>query len=151
MLRRRVNRYVDRVVSYLPLLERRRARSVITSAIYARLDDITGNMKPTPHDLRMVLREMGHPKHLAEAYYCDFHVSVWDKLDIWKCIHRLVLVLTVVALVLVVFGVLELVMGVGNMGGFMLGLSLGVVVVFYQMVIQPRIPTKEKSNHHYAI
>lgn len=151
MLRRRVNRYVDRVVSYLPLLERRRARSVITSAIYARLDDITGNMKPTPHDLRMVLREMGHPKHLAEAYYRDFHVSVWDKLDIWKCIHRLVLVLTVVALVLVVFGVLELVMGVGNMGGFMLGLSLGVVVVFYQMVIQPRIPTKEKSNHHYAI
>lgn len=151
MLRRRVNRYVDRVVSYLPLLERRRARSVITSAIYARLDDITGNMKPTPHDLRMVLREMGHPKHLAEAYYRDFHVSVWDKLDIWKCIHRLVLVLTVAALVLVVFGVLELVMGVGNMGGFMLGLSLGVVVVFYQMVIQPRIPTKEKSNHHYAI
>lgn len=151
MLKKRVNRYVDRVVRYLPLLERRRARAVITAAIYARLEDITGNMKPTSYDLRMVLREMGHPRHLAEAYYHDFHVSIWEKVDVWKCLHRLILVLTVAALALVVCGVFELVMGVGNMTGFMLGLSLAVVVVLYQMAVQPRVPTKENSNHHYAI
>lgn len=151
MLKKRVNRYVDRVVSYLPLLERRRARAVITAAIYARLEDITGNLKPTPHDLRMVLREMGQPRELAEAYYQDFHVSFLDKLDLWKCIHRLILILTGAALLLVVGGVLELVMGVGDMRGFILGLGLGMIVVFYQMIVQPRIPEKGKNNHHYAI
>ena len=151
MLRKRVNKYVDRVVSYLPLLERRRARAVITSAIYARLHDITGDTKPTAHDLRLVLLEMGHPKTLADAYYDDFHTSWWKKLDLWKSLHRFITVLTVIALVLVAFGVLELVMGVGDMQGFVLGLTLGVVVVLYQMLIQPRIPVKGKADNQYAI
>lgn len=151
MLKKRINRYVDRVVSYLPFLERRKARAVITAAIYARLDDITGSLKPTAHDLRLVLREMGHPRHLAEAYYHDFHVSIWTKLDFWKCMHRLIIAITMAALVLVAVGVVELVMGVGNMKGFMLGLSLSMIVVLYQMVVQPRIPQKEKTDHPYAI
>ena len=151
MLKKRINRYVDRVVSYLPLLERRRARAVITSAIYARLHDITGDTKPTAHDLRMVLREMGHPRILADAYYDDFHRPMWKKLDLWKSLHRFITILTVAALILVAIGVLELVMGVGSMKGLVLGLALGMVVVFYQMLVQPRIPAKSETDNQYAI
>lgn len=134
-----MNRYVDRVVSYLPLLDRRKARAVITSAIYARLDDITGGSRPTAYDLRQVLSEMGRPRMLADAYYNDFHKSLWKKPDLWKSLHRFITVLTIAALILVAIGLAELIMGVGSMSGFITGLSLGVIVVLYQMLISPRV------------
>lgn len=140
MLRKRINRYVDCVVHYLPLLERRRARTIITAAIYARIDDITSGGKPTVHEFRMVLKEMGTPQSLAEAYYDDFCRSGFKKPDLWKSLHRFINVLTVLALVLVTYGVIELVMGAGIMQGFVVGLVLGVIVVFYQMLVQSRTP-----------
>lgn len=140
MLRKRINRYVDCVVGYLPLLERRRARAIITSAIYARIDDITGGDKPTVHEFRMVLKEMGTPKSLAEVYYNDFCRSDRKRLDLWKFLHRFVNVITVLALILVVYGVIELMAGAGIISGFVFGLILGVIVVFYQVLVQPRAP-----------
>lgn len=138
MLKKRVKRYVDRVVSYLPILERRKARVIITESIYARLDDLTSGMKPTRHDLHMVLREMGSPESLADAYYDDFHRPIWEKVDLWKFLHRFIHLLTILALVLVSIGMIELVMGAGNMQRMVVGLVLGMIVVFYQMLVQMR-------------
>lgn len=150
MLRKRIDKYVDRVVAYLPLLDRRKARAVITAAIYARLDDLTDGARPTSHDLRLVLTEMGHPRLLADAYYEDFHKSLWKKLakktDVWKFLHGFMMILTVAALVLVASGLVELIMGIGTMHGFAVGLVLGVIVVFYQMLIQPRVPLHVKEQ-----
>ena len=139
MLRKRVNRYVDRVVSCLPISERRRARRVITGAIYARLDDLTGGTRPTAHDLRLVLREMGKPESLADAYYDDFHRSIFKNIDLRKSLHRFFTVLMVAALLFVAVGIGELVTGAGNLLVLVWGGSLGVIVVLYQMLVQPRM------------
>ena len=140
MLRKRISRYVDSVVSYLPLMERRRARAVITSAIYARIDDITGGGKPTVHEFRLILKEMGTPQSLAEAYYQDFCKSSGKRPDLWKWMRRFINVLTALALILVVYGMIELMAGAGIIFGFVVGLSLSVIVVFYQMLVQPLAP-----------
>ena len=138
MLKKRVKRYVDRVVSYLPILERRKARAIITESIYARLDDLTMGMKPSRYDLRNVLSELGSPETLADAYYADFCRPFYEKMDLWRVLHRVIQVITVLALVLVGFGMADLVTGAGNLQGLMTGLVLAVIVVFYQMLMQMR-------------
>lgn len=151
MLRKRVDRYVDRVVSYLPILERRKARRVITGAIYARLDDLTGGMRPTAHDLRMVLREMGDPESLADAYYDDFHrsiLSVIANIDPRKSLHRFFTVLMVVALLFVTVGVVEMVAGTANFMVFVWGGIMGIVVVLYQMFVQPYVEGLTPSREY---
>lgn len=140
VLRKRIDRYVDRVVGYLPILERRKARRVITGAIYARLDDLTGGTKPTGHDLRLVLREMGDPESLADAYYDDFHKSwlaMLLNIDLKKSLHGFFTVLMVIAFAFVSIGVVELVVGSANFMVFVWGGIMGIMVVLYQMFVQP--------------
>ena len=148
MLRKRIDRYVDRVVGYLPILERRKARRVITGAIYARLDDLTSGARPTAHDLRMVLREMGDPESLADAYYDDFHRSLLPNIDLRKSLHRFFTVLMVVALAFVVIGLIELVAGSANFMVFVLGGIMGIMVVLYQMFVQPYVDGLTPSREY---
>lgn len=138
MLKKRVKRYVDQVVSYLPILERRKARAIITASIYARLEDLTMGKKPTRLDLRSVLYEMGTPESLADAYYEDFHVPFYERVDLWRVLEMMIRVIFAASLCLIVSGMCELVLGVQNLQGLMTGLVLGTVVVFYRMLMQMR-------------
>lgn len=136
MLKKRIKRYVDQVVSYLPIFERKKARAIITSSIYARLDDLTMGMKPTRYDLRSVFVEMGAPEVVADAYYDDFYVPFYAKMDWRRMLQNLIRLMTVLSLVFVVFGLGGLILGTGSMRGLMAGLVLAVAVVFYQMLMQ---------------
>lgn len=138
MLKKKIKRYVDRVVSYLPILERRKARLIITESIYARLEDLTTGMRPTRQDLYSVLREMGSPESLADAYYEDFYRPLYKRIDIQKMLQGMLHGIMILALTLVVVGMVDLLMGAENMKGLMVGLILAVIAVFGKMIVQIR-------------
>lgn len=136
MCKRMINRYVDKVLTYLPIRDRRKARKIITSMIYARLDDYTEGLRPLGRDVREVLRELGDPGELAYAYYAEFHRTL-PELN-WEALRaKVIQVVTSVALILVIIGIAGLLLGSGNMTAIVVGTLLGVGVVFYRMVVLP--------------
>lgn len=130
-------RYIDKVVEYLPLRDRRKARTVINGMIHMNLEEYTDGHRPTNSDVRAVLREMGRPRELANAYYEEFHQPLLRPFNIKKVLAWIMRMLSALALVLVSVGVVGLIFGTANMGCMVSGTILGVLVVLYQMAVAP--------------
>lgn len=137
MYKRMISRYVEKVLEYLPIRDRRKARKVITRMIYARLDDYTEGLRPLGRDVRAVLRELGDPGDLAYAYYAEFHTAFQLNLDLRALMLRVTKILTVLAFVLVAGGIMGLILGSGNVTALVAGTALGILTVLYQMMILP--------------
>ena len=133
MRKKIIDRYIDAVLEYLPLRDRRMARKIISRMIYENLEYETNGMRPTTSDVRSVLREMGDPDDLAYAYYAEFHKPFFRTPDLRKMIDWIIKIFTALALVLVIVGIGGLVMGTANMRYLVLGTVLGILVVLYQM------------------
>ena len=135
MYRRIIDRYLKKVLEYLPVRDRRKARRIISGMIYEMLEEHTDREKPTAKEVREVLKELGTPGELAYAYYDEFHKPLKIHLDVKKIFQGLFRFITVLASILVAAGVISLVMGVGSMIYMVFGTALGVLVVLYQMVM----------------
>lgn len=135
MTRRIINRYLDKVLGYLPIRDRRKARKIILGMIYEVLAEHVDGEKPTPKEVRAALRELGTPHDLAYAYYAQFHKPLMLNFDIKKVVDGMFRFISVLALVLVAAGVISLAMGVGNTIYIVFGTALGVLVVLYQMIM----------------
>ncbi len=138
MIEKMIKKYVKEVIKYLPILDRRQARMIITATIYERLEEYTNGLRPIRRDVKAVLRELGAPAKVAYAYYDDFHVPFISRLNTKNILEHLMHFISVLALVLVVFGMVQLLMGSGNIGILVVGVVLGVVTMFYQVVNQVR-------------
>lgn len=69
MVSRIINRYVDEVTQQLPIGVRKAAENNLKDMIYEKLDDYTDGQRAVSRDVRAVLREIGTPDELADAYY----------------------------------------------------------------------------------
>lgn len=134
MYRKIINRYLDKVLGYLPIRDRRRARKIIAGMIYEVLAEYADG-EPTSKEVRAALRELGAPHDLAYAYYAQFHKPLVVNFDIKKVVNGIFRFISVLALVLVAVGVISLAMGAGNTIYIVFGTVLGVLVVLYQMIM----------------
>ena len=135
MYRKMIHRYIDKVLEYLPIRDRRKARIVISNMIYNVLEEHKEEDEMTTKEVRMILRELGTPKELAYAYYAEFHRPLKVDVDVKKILNGISRFLSGLAFVLVAAGVFSLVMGKGKMSYIILGTVLGMLVVLYQMVL----------------
>lgn len=135
-MERMIKRYVNEVLKYLPIRDRRQARAIITATIYERLEEYTDGLRPIKKDVKAVLRELGHPAKLAYAYYEDFHEPFFRMPDLKNFSEHTVQIVTVLAFVLVGIGVVQLLAGSGNIISLILGAVLGILTQFYQVVGQ---------------
>lgn len=138
MIDKMIKRYVNEVVKYLPILDRRQARMVITATIYERLEEYTNGLRPIRRDVKAVLRELGAPAKVAYAYYDDFHVPFRSRLNTKNMLEYMMRIISVLALVLVVLGMGQLLLGSSNIGILVAGVGFGIVTMFYQMISQVR-------------
>jgi len=69
-------------------------------------------------------------------------------IDLGKSLHRFFTVLMVVALAFVAIGIVELVVGSANFMVFVCGGIMGIMVVFYQMFVQPYMEDLEPSREY---
>ena len=138
MMERMIKRYVKEVLKYLPIRDRRQARTIITATIYERLEDYTDGLRPMKKDVKAVLRELGSPAKVAYAYYEDFHEPLFRVPDFKSLSAYAVQIATVLAFVLVGIGVVQLLAGSGAVISLVLGAVLGIVTQFYQVVGQVR-------------
>lgn len=137
-MERMIKRYVKEVLKYLPIRDRRQARTIITATIYERLEDYTDGLRPMKKDVKAVLRELGSPAKAAYAYYEDFHEPLFRVPDFKSLSAHAVQIATVLAFVLVGIGVVQLLVGSGTVISLVLGAVLGIVTQFYQVVGQVR-------------
>lgn len=137
-MERMIKRYVKEVLKYLPIRDRRQARTIITATIYERLEDYTDGLRPMKKDVKAVLRELGSPAKVAYAYYEDFHEPLFRVPDFKSLSAYAVQIATVLAFVLVGIGVVQLLVGSGTVISLVLGAVLGIVTQFYQVVGQVR-------------
>lgn len=135
MYRKTINRYLDKVLKYLPIRDRRKARKIISDMIYGALEEQMDGKKPTPMEVRAVLRELGTPSKLAYAYYAEFHKPLMLNVNVKKILDVVFRFISALALVLVVAGVISLAVGGENTIYIVLGTVLGVLVVLYQMAV----------------
>lgn len=138
MMERMIKRYVKEVLKYLPIRDRRQARTIITATIYERLEDYTDGLRPMKKDVKAVLRELGSPAKVAYAYYEDFHEPLFRVPDFKSLSAYAVQIATVLAFVLVGIGMVQLLVGSGTVISLVLGAALGIVTQFYQVVGQVR-------------
>lgn len=137
-MERMIKRYVKEVLKYLPIRDRRQARTIITATIYERLEDYTDGLRPMKKDVKAVLRELGSPAKVAYAYYEDFHEPLFRVPDFKSLSAYAVQIATVLAFVLVGIGMVQLLVGSGTVISLVLGAVLGIVTQFYQVVGQVR-------------
>lgn len=137
MYRKITKRYIDRTVKYLPVRDRRKARTVIEGTILANLEDYTAGRRPTAGEVKLMLREMGRPRDVADAYYREFHKPLFFRLNIRKIFDWVMRLITVAAVLLVAVGVVGLILGADNTGCIVTGTILAIPVVFYQMAAAP--------------
>lgn len=137
-MERMIKRYVKEVLKYLPIRDRRQARTIITATIYERLEDYTDGLRPMKKDVKAVLRELGSPAKVAYAYYEDFHEPLFRVPDFKSLSAYAVQIATVLAFVLVGIGMVQLLVGSGTVISLVLGAALGIVTQFYQVVGQVR-------------
>lgn len=135
MHRKIINRYLDKVLEYLPIRDRRKARKIISDMIYEALEEHVDGKEPTPKEVRAILRELGTPGDLAYAYYAEFHKPLVLNFDVKKILNGVFRFISVLAFALVAAGVISLVVGDGNMIYIVFGTVLGVLVVLYQMAV----------------
>lgn len=133
-----IRRYVREVLRYLPILDRRKARRIVTATIRERLEDYTDGHPPIKKDVKAVLRELGHPAKLAYAYYADFHTPMIKKPDLQVLSAQIIQFATVFAYVLVGVGICQLLAGGGNLVSLVLGVILAIMIKFYQVVVFAR-------------
>lgn len=135
MYRRIINRYLDKVLKYLPIRDRRKARKIISDMIYEVLEDYIDGKVATPKEVREALRELGTPGDLAYAYYAEFHKPLTFQFDVKKILNGVFRFISVLAFVFVAAGVISLAMGRENTIYIVFGTILGVLVVLYQMAV----------------
>lgn len=138
-MERMIKRYVNEVLKYLPIRDRRQARAIITATIYERLEEYTDGLRPIKKDVKAVLRELGSPAKLAYAYYDDFHEPFIKMPDLKKFSEhaaQIAAIVTILAFVLVGVGVVQLLAGRGTVVSLVLGAVLGILAQFYQVVGQ---------------
>lgn len=137
MCKKIIRCYVDATLEYLPIRDRKKAKKMVTGLIYDRLEEYCEGQRPVVRDVRTVLQELGKPADLAYAYYDRFHKALFPNIE-WKILFRyFVRAVTVLALILVAVGVVDLVVGVGNIRFIIAGTLLGILVVLYQMIALP--------------
>lgn len=138
MIDKMIKRYVKEVCEYLPILDRRQARQILTATIYERLNEYTNGLRPIRKDVKHVLREFGKPGKVARAYYRDFHIPFRERLNIKSIQEHMLQVISVLALLLVGIGIAQLLLGHSNIACLVIGAFIGVVVQFNQVVNQSR-------------
>lgn len=135
-MERLIKSYVKAVLKHLPILDRRKARAIITATIYERLEEYTDGLRPIRKDVKAVLREMGRPSAVARAYYEDFHkplfrVPQWSEIS-----EQAVQSAMILAYALVCLGLVQLLMGSGHAGCLVFGAVIGILTQFYTVVCQ---------------
>ena len=69
MVGRIIDQYVDAVTQQLPIGVRKSVERKLKDTIYDKLDEYTNGQRAVSRDVRAVLREMGSPDEIANAYY----------------------------------------------------------------------------------
>lgn len=68
LIEKKINAYIHNVIVRLPLYARNGADQDLRDMIYEMLDDYAGDHEPDILDCRDVLRDLGSPAEMAEAY-----------------------------------------------------------------------------------
>ena len=68
LIEKKINTYIHNVIVRLPLYARNGADQDLRDMIYEMLDDYAGDHEPDILDCRDVLRDLGSPAEMAEAY-----------------------------------------------------------------------------------
>lgn len=130
-----IQRYVREVLEYLPIRDRRKARKIVTETIYERLEEYTDGFPPIKKDVKIVLRELGHPAKLAYAYYNDFHTPFFRMPDLRSASEQMIQAATIIAFLLVGIGLIQLLTGGDNIVSMVLGTILAISTKFYQVIV----------------
>ena len=68
MVGRIIDQYVDAVTQQLPIGVRKSVERKLKDTIYDKLDEYTNGQRAVSRDVRAVLREMGSPDEIVNAY-----------------------------------------------------------------------------------
>ena len=68
LIDRKVERYVEAVVSYVPAVSRGRASKDVSEMIYDMIRDYAAGREPDILDARTVIRVLGSPEEIAETW-----------------------------------------------------------------------------------
>lgn len=147
MVSRIVDQYVDAVTQQLPIAVRKSVERKMKDTIYEKLDDYTHGQRAVSRDVRAVLREMGSPDEIADAYYQEAARRKKIKAkereqnmeDNTKVIFGVSIMLVVLGLVLLVAGVTS------NVFPILLGAILSLSVLLSKM-FGPTIEQLDTDN-----
>ncbi|MDO4804930.1 MAG: hypothetical protein Q4A32_08945 [Lachnospiraceae bacterium] len=131
MVSRIIDRYVDEVTQQLPIGVRKAAERSLKDVIYEKLDDYTDGQRAVTRDVRAVLREMGTPDELADAYYKEIARRKKNKKrDAAQNLEEASSVVLGVSVMLVVLGLILLACGVtSNVFPILLGAVMALSVM----------------------
>ena len=126
---RKIERYVQEVIKYLPARDRGEAQSEITEMLQDMVRDHAGNKEPDILDARAVIEELGEPEIMAMSWLEARHdfgedreedpaIAQWmssfvpaDRIS-WKKLNRaasiLLMTFSVLAVFFVCFGIIAL-------------------------------------------
>ena len=107
LIEKKINAYIHNVIVRLPLYARNGADQDLRDMIYEMLDDYAGDHEPDILDCRDVLRDLGSPAEMAEAYKQSVKLERErnrEQEGVRKLTNTVSAVLMVVAALLIGFG-----------------------------------------------
>lgn len=146
MVSRMVNRYVEKVVDFLPFWAKSSARKDLKDTIYDMLHDYCGDEIPVGRDVRIILNELGTPESLANQYY-EYRAKLRKKrkFNYRKMIVFAETAVLIAAFILVMSGLLMLTFGLTkNMNMMAVGGVMALIIIFTRMLM----PLRETPDIH---
>lgn len=135
MVSRIVDQYVDAVTQQLPIAVRKSVEQRMKDTIYEKLDEYTHGQRAVSRDVRAVLREMGSPDEIVNAYYEEAarrkkkksRENEQNMEDALKIVWGVSIMLVVLGLILLIAGVTS------NVFPILLGAVLALSVMLSKM------------------
>ncbi len=135
MVSRIVDQYVDAVTQQLPIAVRKSVERRMKDTIYEKLDEYTHGQRAVSRDVRAVLREMGSPDEIVNAYYEEAarrkkkksRENEQNMEDALKIVWGVSIMLVVLGLILLIAGVTS------NVFPILLGAVLALSVMLSKM------------------
>lgn len=147
MVGRIIDQYVDAVTQQLPIGVRKSVERKLKDTIYDKLDEYTNGQRAVSRDVRAVLREMGSPDEIVNAYYEEAaRRKKRTKKESDQNMEDASNVIFGVSVMLVILGMILLIAGVtSNVFPILLGSVLALSVMLSKM-FGPTIEQLDASN-----